>query len=72
MDNERLTAIETKLMHLEMQLEDMNGVVLDQAKTIAYLKAKLNDVQGKHSDSDGQNARVSNLERLAQEKPPHY
>ena len=72
MDNERLTAIETKLMHLEMQLEDMNGVVLDQAKTITYLKAKLNEVQGKYSDSDGGNAGISNIERLAQEKPPHY
>ena len=72
MDDERLTAIETKLMHLEMQIEDMNGVVLVQAKTIAYLKAKLNEVQGKYGDSDGGNAGITNLERLAKEKPPHY
>jgi uncharacterized coiled-coil protein SlyX len=61
-EDTRLTTIETKLMHLEGQLEDMNSVVLQQAKTITRLTMMLEDSQGDSQDMDAP----------AHQKPPHY
>lgn len=73
--DERMADIEMKLMHLETQIEDMNTVVIEQAEVITYLKAKVKVAEGRIDtlSHDLEEERgLSSIEKLAQEKPPHY
>ncbi len=76
-NHERTTALETKMSHLEQQLEDMHEVILDQARSISFLKAKLKMTESKieeiemHGQSED-GAVLSPIEIAARDKPPHY
>ena len=75
MSDTRINDIEAKLAHLEMQFEDLNSIILDQAEMITYLKAKLSQAESKieeiEHDRDDK-AGLSTIEIAARDKPPHY
>ena len=64
--SQRLEKIESHLAHLERQYEELNQVVIDQARLIARLQKET----GKISDTVG----TMELERVraTNPKPPHY
>ena len=64
MDEQRFIAIETKLLHQEVTLEDLHHVLYRQQEIIDHLQKKL-----KAMDEQFQNL---NEIRAAGEKPPHY
>ncbi len=75
-DDERLTSVEIKLMHLEAQIEDMNGVVLAQEAEIARLNMKIKRTEAKMqsvaADGQGDDSGMSSMEAMAAERPPHW
>jgi uncharacterized coiled-coil protein SlyX len=64
--SQRLEKIESHLAHLERQYEELNQVVIEQARLIARLQKET----GKISDTVG----TIELERVrgTNPKPPHY
>jgi uncharacterized coiled-coil protein SlyX len=64
--SERLERIESHLAHLERQYEELNQVVIEQARLIARLQKEA----GKLSETIG----TMELERVraTNSKPPHY
>jgi uncharacterized coiled-coil protein SlyX len=64
--SQRLEKIESHLAHLERQYEELNQVVIEQARVIARLQKET----GKISDTVG----TIELERVraTNPKPPHY
>jgi SlyX protein len=62
----RLQKIELVLAHLEHQVEELNGVVIDQGKLIGRLKKEV----------QRQSAAMQTLEleriKANQQRPPHY
>ncbi|MGH1399314.1 MAG: SlyX family protein [Alphaproteobacteria bacterium] len=75
-ESERLTSVEIKLMHLEVQIEDMNSVVLAQEAEIARLNMKIKRAEAKMQSvaADGQesDSGMSSMEAMAAERPPHW
>lgn len=65
---ERLTAIETLLMHTQHELEQMNAALLGQQRDVDALRKELERLRG-HVDriEMGPETRDPKLE-----KPPHY
>lgn len=63
---ERLERIESHLSHLERQYEELNQVVIEQAKVLAQLRKE----SAKVTETIG----VIELERIraTNSKPPHY
>lgn len=63
---ERLARLESHLTHLERQFEELNEVVIEQARTIKRLTA----LQQQLSESV-ENAELDRI-RATNSKPPHY
>lgn len=65
---ERLTAIETLLMHMQHELEQMNGALLGQQRDMDALRKELERLRGDVERLEtGPESRDPKLE-----KPPHY
>ena len=64
--SERLARLESNISHLERQYEELNQVVIEQAKTIRKLQA----TQQRLADT----VETSELDRIksTNAKPPHY
>jgi uncharacterized coiled-coil protein SlyX len=62
----RLQRIESHLAHLERQVEEINGVVVEQGRTIERLKAQLR--------RQSETLETIELDRIksTNAKPPHY
>jgi uncharacterized coiled-coil protein SlyX len=63
---ERLEKLETHLAHLERQYDELNGVVIEQAKRIKKLQS--------HQQRLAETLENAELERVrsTNPKPPHY
>ena len=64
--SERLARLESNIAHLEKQYEELNQVVIEQAKTIRKLQSN----QQRLADS----VETAELDRIksTNAKPPHY
>jgi uncharacterized coiled-coil protein SlyX len=62
----RLEKIESHVAHLERQLEELNGVVVEQEKLLARLHASQRKI--------GETVETIELDRIrgSTSKPPHY
>ncbi|MBL4803354.1 MAG: SlyX family protein [Alphaproteobacteria bacterium] len=72
MSDDRLNDIETRLAYLDMQFDEMNGVILEQATMIRHLKAKISRLEVQNEDEDSGDRGLSPSEIAARDKPPHY
>ena len=63
---ERLARIESHLAHLERQYEELNGVVVEQAKLLARLQKENNKVSNAVESMEMERIGANNA------KPPHY
>jgi len=63
---ERLALLESSIAHLERQYEELNEVIIDQAKVIRKLQT--------HQQRLAESLETSELERIksTNSKPPHY
>jgi len=63
---ERLARLESSIAHLERQYEELNEVIIDQAKVIRKLQT--------HQQRLAESLETSELERIksTNSKPPHY
>jgi SlyX protein len=68
MDEQRLIAIETKLAHNEMTIEELHQVMYEQQKTIDKLNTVLNSLTKRLQEVLGEGSDI----RGPNEKPPHY
>lgn len=64
MDEQRLIAIETKILHQDVMLEDLHQVLYKQLAVIEALEKKLKKME--------EQIEAHNEIRAAGEKPPHY
>lgn len=64
MEEQRFIAIETKLLHQEVVLEDLHQVLYKQLETIELMNKRIKRLE---DQIQGQNEI-----RAAGEKPPHY
>jgi uncharacterized coiled-coil protein SlyX len=62
----RLARIETNLAHVEKQYEDLNQVVIEQARIIARLQKELLKTSSAVETMELERIRTNN------QKPPHY
>ena len=64
--SERLERLETHIAHLERQYEELNQVIIDQAKVIRKLQS--------HQQRLAESLETSEMERIksTNSKPPHY
>jgi SlyX protein len=62
----RIEKVESQLAHLEHQVEQLNGVVIEQGKLLERLK--------KEAQRQSSAMRTMELERIQSnnQKPPHY
>jgi len=68
MDEERLIAIESKLTHQEMLLDELNAVLTDQQARVGYLEELCSTlVERLRSLTEGASPGAP-----ADERPPHY
>ncbi len=66
--NPRLTAIETLLMHVQHEVEQMNSAILSQQRELDALRKDIDAVRGHVERLEvGPESRDPKLE-----KPPHY
>ena len=72
MSDDRLNDIETRLAYLDMQFDEMNGVILEQATMIRHLKAKISRLEVQNEDEGSEDRGLSASEIAARDKPPHY
>ncbi len=74
MSEDRLNDIETRLAYLDMQFDEMNGVILEQGTIIRRLRAKIERLEAeKEEDAQGNSDHgLSPSEIAARDKPPHY
>ena len=64
MDDQRFIAIETKILHQEMMLDELHQVLYQQQDTINLLQKKLKKIE--------EMGQADQEIRPAGEKPPHY
>lgn len=64
--SERLERLESHISHLERQYEELNQVIIDQAKVIRKLQS--------HQQRLAESLETSEMERIksTNSKPPHY
>ena len=62
----RLEKLESHLAHLEHQHEQINQVVIDQAKTVARLRMQLQKISQAVESAEVERIKATNS------KPPHY
>lgn len=72
-----LIELQTTLAHHEEQITDLNAVVTDQWAQIDALNARLTKALAKieqieHRPDGGDQDGLSSIERMAQERPPHW
>ena len=65
-NSRRIEKIETHLAHLEHQVEQLNGVVVEQAKLLERLKKEV-----QRQSSAMQTMELEGI-KSNQQKPPHY
>lgn len=70
MSEDRLNDIETKLAYLDMQFEEMSGVILEQSEIIQRLKSKIDMLQSNNEENPDKG--LSPSEIAERDKPPHY
>lgn len=63
---ERLARIESHLAHLERQYEELNGVVVEQARLLARLQKENSKVSNAVESMEMERIGANNA------KPPHY
>ena len=76
-NNERFTALEMNMAHIEQKFEELNDVIIGQAKEIDILKAKLKIATRKLEEIEDRSQNetdksLSPTEIAARDKPPHY
>ena len=64
--SQRLENIESHLAHLERQYEELNGVVVEQARLLARLQKENNKVSNAVESMEMERIGANNA------KPPHY
>jgi len=67
-DSDRITDLETALMHLQNDFEQLNEVVLENGRTIAEMQQALIRLTGKLDAMEASHESRS----LEDDKPPHY
>jgi len=65
-NSRRIEKIETHVAHLEHQLEQLNGVVIEQSKLLERLKKEV-----QRQSSAMQTMELEGI-KSNQQKPPHY
>jgi SlyX protein len=68
MSEERIINLEIKFAHIEDFIENLNLVVIDQAKMIDALKKEILDLKRSANANNG----VDATRTLSDDKPPHY
>lgn len=63
----RLDDLEILVAHQSRMLDDLNEVIVDQGKTIAELRRKLEILSGRIEEFEAQTDRPA-----ANQKPPHW
>lgn len=66
-EQDRLTDLETRLMHLDDTVEQLNSIIADQQKTISRLEKTLKKVAEEHGQMKEQMA-----PDVIDTRPPHY
>jgi uncharacterized coiled-coil protein SlyX len=68
MNNERITSIEERFMHLERLVDELSGVVATQSRTLDALVQELRQLRATRLSA------VTETEKRspADDKPPHY
>ena len=67
MIEERLTNLEIKFAHQDEFINELNKIVVEQQKTIERLDKEILDLKRNVNAHP-----TDNIERLKDEKPPHY
>jgi uncharacterized coiled-coil protein SlyX len=63
---DRLLRVESALAHLERQHEELNGVVVEQARSLARMQKELGRATQALESAELERIRANN------QKPPHY
>ena len=66
--NDRLIELESQVMHLQNDLEQMNNVILDQQREIESLNQRFQQLESRLSETAEGPEKRDPLE----ERPPHY
>lgn len=67
-DEERWTTVESLLMHLQHELEQMHQALLDQGEDLSRLRKEMMGLRGRME----QLAEPEEQRDLRLERPPHY
>jgi len=65
----RLTELESRFLHLQRTVDDLNGVAIDQSRRIESLERRLQQML---SHVTALTARAAETGALEDERPPHY
>ena len=71
MSEDRMNDIESKLAHLDMQFDELNGVVLEQGALIHRLRNKIQQLEEERDNENDEDA-LTPTQIAARDKPPHY
>lgn len=66
MSEERLGKLETNIAHLERQVEELNGVIIEQGKLLDRLKKEVQRQSTAMQTMELESIKANNA------KPPHY
>ncbi|EAR10495.1 SlyX family protein [Reinekea blandensis] len=66
-DPDRLTDLESRLMHLDDTVEQLNSIIVEQQKAIARLEKTLRKITEEHVEMKEQMA-----PDIVDSRPPHY
>lgn len=69
MIDKKIVELEEKVAYLQNMLDDLNMVVFRQGETIENLNSKIKETNEKLSS---QNDSSSSVNRIVNDKPPHY
>lgn len=69
MIDKKIVELEEKVAYLQNMLDDLNMVVFRQGETIENLNSKIKETNEKLSN---QNDSSSSVNRIVNDKPPHY
>ena len=69
MIDKKIVELEEKVAYLQNMLDDLNMVVFRQGETIESLNSKIKETNEKLSS---QNDSSSSVNRIVNDRPPHY
>lgn len=69
MIDKKIVELEEKVAYLQNMLDDLNMVVFRQGETIENLNSKIKETNEKLSN---QNDSSSSVNRIVNDRPPHY